>query len=278
MVKTTLFLILIAIIVTFTGCQPLTSYKDKATDYIDNLLESTNKDTIITTNTTASTTPETSTTPTKKSTYKDKLNLSNISEQELRDNPELQKTIEAKKAEEAKRIVYEDNELERIEKQTFDLINQERIKAGLEPTIWDNKLYNLSKAHTQDMANQGQLFHSPMNGLIGEDAWGVSWGGISRQDLAGEIVNSWMSSPLHSAWILHIPLKTSVVSIVDDNRGQYASWTFWTAEAGEGPPLIQRAYNLWQSETGGNIPWLTWLYDVKGYPDNQDFLKQLGIK
>ncbi len=83
-----------------------------------------------------------------------------------------------------------------------------------------------------------------------------------------------MSSPLHRAWILHAPLKTSVVSIVDDNRGQYASWTFWTGEAGTGPPLVKKAYDMWISETGGNIPWLDWLYNIKGYPDNTDWLYQ----
>lgn len=112
----------------------------------------------------------------------------------------------------------------------------------------------------------------PMGAEIGENAWGASWGGIDTQNLAKTIVSGWMSSPLHRAWILHTPLKTSVVSIVDDNRGQYASWTFWTREAGEGPPLIKKAYNMWMAETGGRVPWLTWLYDVKGYPNNTSWL------
>ena len=75
-------------------------------------------------------------------------------------------------------------------------------------------------------------------------------------------------------WILHGPLRTSVVSIVDDNRGQYASWTFWMGEAGTGPPLVRKAYNLWISETGGSIPWLEWLYDIKGYPNDTSWLLQ----
>ncbi len=165
------------------------------------------------------------------------------------------------------------------ERLAFNLINDERVKAGLSPTVWDDNLYQLSKAHTQEMANRRQLFHSDMNATIGENAWGGS--GYSRYNgaaLAQAIVDSWMSSPLHRAWILNIPFQHSVVSIVSDSSGQYASWTFWTAEAGAGPPLVQKASELWQSETGGSIPWLTWLYDIKGYPNNQEFLRQLGIK
>lgn len=162
--------------------------------------------------------------------------------------------------------------IEEIERQAFNLINQERQKAGLTPTSWDDALYCLSKDHTEDMANKGTLFHAPVGASYAENAWGASWSAIRRENLANTMVNSWMSSPLHRAWMLHGSLRTSVVSIVDDGRGQYASWTFWMREAGQGPPLVQKAYNIWTSETGGQIPWLTWLYDVKGYPHNTDWL------
>lgn len=166
----------------------------------------------------------------------------------------------------------EERALLELEEETFRLINVERENAGVPPTKWDDELYRLSKAHTEEMADRGELFHTPMGASYGENAWGALWGGISRQNLAQTIVDSWMSSPLHRAWILHAPLKTSVVSIVDDNRGQYASWTFWTGEAGTGPPLVKKAYDIWISETGGDIPWLDWLYNIKGYPDNTDWL------
>ena len=178
---------------------------------------------------------------------------------------------EERALEEAER---EEQALLELEKETFRLVNAERENAGVLPTKWDDDLYRLSKAHTEEMADRGELFHTPMGASYGENAWGASWGGISRQNLARTIVDSWMSSPLHRAWLLYAPLKTSVVSIVDDNRGQYASWTFWTGEAGTGPPLVKKAYDIWISETGGNIPWLDWLYNIKGYPDNTDWLLQ----
>ena len=162
--------------------------------------------------------------------------------------------------------------LSALEEATFKLINVERNAAGLPSTKWDVELYKLSRAHSQAMAERGELFHTPLGASYAENVWGAPWGGISKQNLAQAIVDGWMSSPLHRAWILHAPLKTSVVSIVDDNRGQYASWAFWTGEAGTGPPLVKKAYDIWISETGGNIPWLEWLYNIKGYPNNTDWL------
>ena len=173
---------------------------------------------------------------------------------------------------EKEKALEEEQALLELEKETFRLVNAERGNAGVPPTEWDDELYRLSKAHTEEMADRGELFHTPMGASYGENAWGASWGRINRQNIARTIVDSWMYSPLHRAWILHAPLKTSVVSIVDDDRGQYASWTFWTREAGTGPPLVKKAYDMWISETGGNIPWLDWLHNIKGYPDNTDWL------
>lgn len=255
--KLTVFgLTMLFLVAAFSGVEPIASYKDMVLNKVSTTIQSTNSvPQPPTTIPNQITTPIIPATPTP--------NITPLS-------PTVPMTTAANN---------DINNIQNTERLSFDLINSERVKTGLPATLWDDKLYQLSKAHTQEMANQRQLFHSPMNGLIGEDAWGgYGYTQYSGKELAQVIVNSWMSSPLHKAWILHAPLQHSVVSIISDSNGQYASWTFWTAEAGEGPPLIQRAYNLWQSETGGNIPWLTWLYDVKDYPDNQDFLKQLGIK
>lgn len=153
--------------------------------------------------------------------------------------------------------------IESVEKEAFNLINQERIKAGLQPTVWDNELYKLSKAHTQEMANRGELFHTPMGAVHGENVWGASYGGFDRSLLAIVIVNNWMSSPLHRAWILHAPIKESVVSIVDDQRGQFASWSFWMYKLTSGPELVERIAKEWR-DSGSNLPWIEWLIS-KGY-------------
>jgi len=156
-------------------------------------------------------------------------------------------------------------DIEDAEKEAFKLINQIRVEEGLQPTKWDDELYRLSKAHTQEMSDRGELFHTPIEASHGENAWGgFGYQRYSRDDLARVIVESWMSSPLHRAWILNKSFRTSVVSIVITPNDQYASWTFWTREIGAGPPLVNEIADEWRRETGENIPWIDWLY-MKGY-------------
>lgn len=152
--------------------------------------------------------------------------------------------------------------LSALEEETFKLINMERNAAGLPSTKWDVELYKLSKAHSQAMADRGELFHTPLGASYAENCWmGI---GYSDDMLPKAIVDSWMSSPLHRAWLLHAPIRTSVVSIVKGPNGVYASWTFWMAEVGEGPALVRELSNRWMQETGGSVPWIDWL-KMKGY-------------
>jgi len=152
-----------------------------------------------------------------------------------------------------------------LEEETFRLINVERNRAGVPSTKWDAELYKLSKAHTQEMANRGEMFHTPMGAPYGENCWGgKGYYHYNKQELPAAIVDNWMSSPLHRAWLLHRPLRTSVVSIVETPDSQFASWTFWMAEAQGGPELVKRIYDEWQRDCGGSIPWIEWL-KMKGY-------------
>jgi uncharacterized protein YkwD len=213
-------LICLCVIFAFAGVQPMAGYKDRGFSAISSFFEKINQQNLQAKKSAPSPTPiQTEVSPTFNPTT-------------IRPTPTpVPATTNKPNNNEAA------NDIQSVERNAFNLINSERLKAGLSATSWDDKLYQLSVAHTQEMANRGELFHSPINGPIGEDAWGGH--GYSRYSgtaLAQVIIDSWMSSPLHKAWILHAPLKHSVVSIVSDANGQYASWTFWTSEAGEGPP------------------------------------------
>jgi len=182
--------------------------------------------------------------------------------------------MEKEQAQEESQV--EEQALLELEKETFRLINVEREHAGVPPTKWDDELYRLSKAHTQQMADRRELFHTPVGASYGENCWGGrGYYHFSGQELARVIVSSWMSSPLHRAWLLHELLRTSVVSIVVTPDGQYASWTFWTSEAGEGPELVRKIVDEWQRETGGKVPWLEWLKE-KGYIKEYTMAKWQG--
>jgi len=154
--------------------------------------------------------------------------------------------------------------VEEAEHEAFELINAVREDAGVPPTEWNDELYELSKKHTQEMADRGDLFHTPMGAAHGENAWGGKGYYHYRYDeLAKVIVGSWMSSPLHEAWLLHAPIKESVVSIVVTSDGQYASWSFWTTNLGGGPALVEKVAREWRN-SGSNKPWIDWLIS-EGY-------------
>jgi len=219
----------IALVCAFAGIEPLTSYKDRTVTFIAGTWQNIMTDSQSPTPTPAEPTPA----PVK--------------------------PVPTPLPQPAEQSILE------LEEETFRLINVERNRTGVPSTNWDAELYMLSKAHTQEMANRGDIFHTPIGSSYGENCWGgKGYYHYNKQELAEVIVDGWMSSPLHRAWLLHEPLRMSVVSIVVTPDGQYASWTFWMAEAQEGPELVRRIADEWQRETGGSIPWIEWL-KMKGY-------------
>jgi uncharacterized protein YkwD len=153
---------------------------------------------------------------------------------------------------------------EQAEKEAFKLINTIRENAGIPATKWNDELYKLSKQHTQAMADKGELFHTPLGASTGENAWGgTGYYHYQYDELAKVIVDSWMSSPLHKAWLLHAPITESVVSIVIIPNGQYASWSFWMNSFDRGPELIEKVVAEWKA-SGSSLDWIPWLQS-KGY-------------
>ena len=178
--------------------------------------------------------------------------------------PMLIKEAPAKTETESGPTVTQTLKVEEAERETFELINAVREEAGVPPTKWSDELYDLSKKHTQEMADRGELFHTPMGAEHGENAWG-GWGYYNYQyeELAKVIVGSWMSSPLHRAWLLHAPIEESVVSIVVTEDGQYASWSFWTKNLKRGPALVEKVAREWRNSRSG-LDWIPWLIS-EGY-------------
>lgn len=157
----------------------------------------------------------------------------------------------------------QDMEIREAEELTFTLINMYREDKGVSPTVWDDKLYELSKAHTQEMAKRGEMFHGSGD-EVGENAWGGrGYHSYTSEDLAMAIATSWVTSPLHNAWLLHTPIKESVVSIVITPDGQYASWSFWINRLSSGPELVQKVVAEWKA-SGSSLDWIPWL-ESKGY-------------
>jgi len=141
---------------------------------------------------------------------------------------EREKRAAEEAAEKAER---ERKSIEELEHNVVELVNVIRSDRGSPPLIWDNELYNYSKQHSEDMASQKRLFHTPIDKPYGENAWGgegpTSW-------TPSDIVESWMSSPPHRTWLLCPHLEHIAVGIAISKSGMYASWTFWRSETQDG--------------------------------------------
>ena len=70
-------------------------------------------------------------------------------------------------------FVIDEEEIRTIEHEVVDSVNVIRTERGISLLVWDDTLYGYSKSHSEDMAKQGQLFHTPVGMSYGENIW---WG------------------------------------------------------------------------------------------------------
>jgi uncharacterized protein YkwD len=153
-----------------------------------------------------------------------------------------------------------DQGVTRVEHETTKLINEIRSKLGLPITVFDPILYKFSKAHTQNMADAGKIFHSSQEPpLFSEITWGDSgYNGYSASRLANVIVVTWMQKSPDRKWLLHSSIKKSAVSIVNRSNGQYASFTYRIEES-QLPSTLEGESDIYTRKTGEKVTWPDWL-------------------
>jgi len=107
------------------------------------------------------------------------------------------------------------------EQSVFDLVNQEREKAGVGPLSWCDGLAELAKAHSNDMCDRGFFSHvNPEGEGPGDRAsaghagsytftpvypnpyFGLGENIAMGQTTAAQVMDDWMNSPGHRANIL----------------------------------------------------------------------------
>jgi uncharacterized protein YkwD len=98
-----------------------------------------------------------------------------------------------------------------FEREVFDLVNLERENIGLKPLEWLDRLAEVARMHSADMAQRGFFDHTNPDGLNPLDR--VQNAGIAcvfaseniahGQRTPREVVDSWMNSPGHKANILN---------------------------------------------------------------------------
>lgn len=116
--------------------------------------------------------------------------------------------------------------------QVLDLVNQERIKRGLNKLTLDTKLSNVANIKSQDMVNKNYFDHnSPTYGSPFDmmKKFGINYKSAGENIAQGqktpqEVMNAWMNSKGHRENILNPNFTKLGVGVAkDNNKGLY--WT-----------------------------------------------------
>lgn len=227
--KLTVFsLICLFLIFSFAGVQPMASYKDKvissASGYFNEMKIK----------------GEAKLEQIKAEQEENRIAEEKRQEQELEEQQVAEhKAIETQKEELQAKLVD-------MEHEVLLIVNLIRSDKGIQMLQWDDNLYTYSKSHSEEMAKVNDMFHTDMYQSYAENCWmggGTGWE-------ATDIVESWMSSPMHRTWLLCPSLKRAAVGIVYSDSSTFASWTFWRNETSES--------DWWYQYTPDNPP--KWWY------------------
>lgn len=122
--------------------------------------------------------------------------------------------------------------LESMEKEVFNLVNQERKKQGLSELSYNWEVARVARIKSEDMMNNGYFSHtSPTYGspFTMLKNFGINYSAAGEniakgQRSASEVMNSWMNSSGHRANILNTNYKEIGVGAVKDKNGTI----YWT--------------------------------------------------
>lgn len=126
-----------------------------------------------------------------------------------------------------------------IELRAFEQTNQERIKKGLPPFVWDDEMNRLARNHSESMSRLGYFSHVTPDGKRLPDRARAA--GIRHYSVLGEniaynqgfadpgalAVERWMQSPKHRANILSSEFRAMAIgSYVAPDGSVYLTQTF----------------------------------------------------
>ena len=120
-----------------------------------------------------------------------------------------------------------------LERQVFDLINQQRGKIGLANLEWNDDVAEIAREHSENMANFNFFSHTDLQGLMVNDradAIGIrKWRAIGEniaynrgyENPAASAVERWMQSPAHRENLLNNRWRESGIGIAVTADGTY---------------------------------------------------------
>jgi uncharacterized protein YkwD len=127
-----------------------------------------------------------------------------------------------------------------LERQTFNLINAERSRAGLPALVWDGELCHVARGHSENMGRLNFFDHRGPDGtdlLDRVTAFGIDWKSLGeniafsqgQDDPTGVAVNQWMHSAKHRANILRRNFTHSAIGVTRTSDGRvYLTQVFIT--------------------------------------------------
>jgi len=102
-----------------------------------------------------------------------------------------------------------------LEKEIFDLVNENRANYGLKSLLWNNEIARLAKEKSDDMAENKYFNHANLDGEVFGDILKKNhifyltaseniamFGNVTSEDLATEVVKGWLESPAHRVPII----------------------------------------------------------------------------
>ena len=120
-----------------------------------------------------------------------------------------------------------------LERDAFQLINLERSQAGLPSLNWSDKLADVARLHSNNMAEQNFFSHRGLDGLmVDERAEKLNigpWTAIGEniafmrgfEDPVAIAVEKWLNSPRHKENLLNPNWKESAVGLAVSGDGKY---------------------------------------------------------
>lgn len=103
---------------------------------------------------------------------------------------------------------------------------------------WNDRLFNSSAAHSNDMASNNYFSHTSQDGRTLSqrvDAAGYQWSAIAENIAAGQtsaeqVINGWLDSPGHCANMMSPSYSEFAVACVKNDASTYK--TYWTMNLG----------------------------------------------
>ncbi len=120
-----------------------------------------------------------------------------------------------------------------LEREAFDLINQQREKLNLSPLKWSDDVARIARQHSENMATFNFFSHTDLNGLLVNkraDECGIrNWRAIGEniaynrgyENPVALAVERWMESPSHRENLLNSRWRESGIGISKTKEGTY---------------------------------------------------------